>query len=379
MQKIINFIRRVLVRFSLLKNYHKSIVDKRNPWVLVSYIPNVFLRTDDAAFMNGHQNRREMVYMVEVLNIQGYNVYVMDCNSEDVPKEYNFKMVFGVEPGFSTACELYPNAKKLYYATGAYWEHQNSSIKQRTDAFNLKYAASFPYQRLTEYKGQLEQADRIVQIGSSFTIQTYPEPLQPNIITLHQTCQLDSKCIKAIPKSSHSSNFLWIGGGGVILKGLDLLLDYFICHSEFTLHVIGHVDQGLLDVYAGKIKDNIKFYGFLDITGDRFADLCSLCNFLLYPSCTEGGSPGAVINSMYYGVIPVVSRWAAFDTIEQGGILIDELSDKGIAVAIGMIKSLSDSEITKMSSYCRNYAKVHFNRNRFSKEFSLIIQNEMSI
>lgn len=378
MQKMINFIRRVLVRFSLLKNYHKSIVNKDNPWVLVSYIPDVFIRTDDAAFMNGHQNRREMVRIVEVLNSQAYNVYIMDCNSEDVPKEYDFKMVFGVEPGFSAACELYPNAKKLYYATGAYWEHQNNSIKQRTDAFNLMHAANFPYQRLVEYKGQLEQADRIVQIGSSFTIQSYPEFLQSKIIILHQSCQLDNKSIKVMPKRSYSSNFLYIGGGGVILKGLDLLLDYFISHSEFTLHVLGHVDQELLDIYAGKIKSNIKFYGFLDITSDRFVDICSLCNFLLYPSCTEG-SPGAVINSMYNGVIPIVSRWAAFDTIEQGGILIGELSDIGIAAAIGKIKSLKDSDITRMSNYCCNYAKIHFNINRFSEEFALIIQNEMSI
>ena len=68
-----------------------------------------------------------------------------------------------------------------------------------------------------------------------------------------------------------------------------------------------------------KISPNIKLWGFMDINSDELTAIIDRCNFLIYPSGSEGGCPGAVINSMKKGLIPIVTPWAAFDGIEEYG------------------------------------------------------------
>lgn len=268
-------------------------------------------------------------------------------------------LIFGLEPNFERACKLWPDAMKIYYATGAYYKHQNNMIRKRTDEFNLKYGAHYPYQRLVSESDRYEKADYIFQIGSSFTKETYPEHLREKIRIIRQSNTLGLH--DGIEKDySNKTDYLWLGSSGTILKGLDLVVEYFKAHPEFTLHVVGNADSDFIHTMGMDQCTNIHFYGFIDTSSEQFRGIARKCSFLVYPSCTEGGVPGAVINSMLYGIVPIVTRWAAFDEVENLGYLLEDMTIEAIVMAIDWSQSLSEREVAHLSQACQHYAQENY-------------------
>lgn len=347
--------------------YYKSKVSPEAPWVYISYIPEFIYRQHNLPVMNRHQAHREMVVIVQVFKKLGYNIYVSNYNNVDKLPSINPSIIFGLEPSFEAACEKWPNALKIYYATGAYFKHQNSMIYKRTDEFNRKYNADYPYQRLVSESDRCEIADYIFQIGSKFTIETYPHHLQKRIRIIRQSNTLVN--IPDIDKDySNKIDYLWLGSSGTILKGLDLVIAYFKKHPLKTLHVVGGVDEKFEKILAVNECSNIKLYGFLNTSSETFIEIVKKSNFLVYPSCTEGGCPGAVINSMCYGLIPIVTPWAACNDIEKIGFLLENLDEESIVKAIDWTNSLSVDNIKELSSKCKEYVKHNYNLRVFESD-----------
>ena len=376
MKNILLFLYKVIVKVLRINRFYVSKCKDSDKWVYISYIPEVFYKLWDENYMRGHQSRQEMVEIVKIFNRLGYNVFVSSCNYPVLPNR-KFDIVFGIEPTFVSACNKYPKAKKIYYATGAYWGHQNGMIKQRTDEFNLKHGTTSPYRRMVNVYNHLDLCDYILQIGSKYTVETYPEEYKKKITLIHQSNTLSDVDVLNISYAKENE-YIWIGGGGSILKGLDLVLDYFILNPEKRLHVVGTVEDDVIDAYGKGLKDNIVFHGYMNLFSSEFKEIVSKCNVAVYPSCTEGGMPGSVINAMYFGLIPVVSKWAATEEINKFGAIIENLSVESLADAIGSIEKLDKIKIEEMKKNCHQYAIETFNLERFAKEFKEYI-NKMII
>lgn len=368
MNKIFGMIKKGVARVFKYENHYISKVEGAKEWVYISYIPEVFYNLWNEKYMNGHQSRQEMVKMVSIFNTMGYNVYVSNHVNYTLP-DIDVKLIFGIEPGFVFAAKKYCNAKKIYYATGAYYGHQNKSIKERTDSFNRNNKTAYPYQRLVDIYNHLDFADKILQIGSKFTIDTYPEKYRGLITTIHQSSTVNINNEYEI-RYAPENEFMWIGGGGTILKGLDLIFDYFIANPSKTVHIIGVIDKEFLDIYQNRLTENIHLHGFMNLNSEEFTSLAGRCNFLIYPSCTEGGCPGSVINAMAYGLIPIVSRWAACDEIDGLGYILNDLTLDSITSTIDYIDKLSLNEVTIKKGQCQNYVRDTHNLVRFVDEFT---------
>ena len=373
MRKIISIIYRALARLFKVKLFYISKCKGSNKWVFISYIPEVFYKLGNENYMRGHQSRREMVEMVTVFNKLGYNVYVSSCNNPKLPSK-DFDIVFGVEPGFVYACNKYPRAKKIYYATGSHWNHQNSMIKKRTDEFNKTHHTSLPYTRLVKVYNQLEMCDLILQIGSRFTIDTYPEEYKEKISIIHQSNSLGDISDLQIGYAEENE-YIWIGGGGAVLKGLDLVLDYFILHTDKKLHVVGNVEDDFKKIYHERLNENIILHGHMNLASEGFRSIANRCNYIIYPSCTEAGCPGAVINAMYFGLIPIVSKWAAPDDIEELGYILNDLSVDAITAAVEESSKVDHDLVIDKKLECSKYIKQTFNLRRFSSEFEKYMHN----
>lgn len=366
LNSIDNFLWRCLHKLKV-NVYYRSMVSSKAPWVYISYIPEPIYRRYNTPYMNRHQSRREMIVMVKVFKHLGYNVYVNNYSNEKKLPAITPSIIFGLEPSFEAACKKWPKALKIYYATGAYFEHQNKMIYRRTNEFNKKYHTDYPFQRLVSESKRCEMADFIFQIGSKFTVGTYPVSLQKRIKLIRQSNTLIN--LPTLKKNySNKIDYLWLGSSGTILKGLDLTIAYFQKHPEKTLHVVGGVDEKFKQILSVTQCSNIKFYGFLNTSSNQFVSLATKCNFLVYPSCTEGGCPGAVINSMLYGIIPIVSPWAAFDDIEQIGYLLKELNETSIDEAIKWTDRLSSDEIFTLSEKSKKYANENYNLHVFEND-----------
>ncbi len=335
------------------------------PYVFVSYIPRVFYLKDPKDLL-WHQNMREQLVMVKVLNELGYNVYVSDYLSGTVPVGLNCKVVFGIFPLLDKAMERYPHALKIYYGTTAYWQHQERMTIERTDAFNRKHGAEMPYERLPEHSDGERMADFILQIGSRYTIETYPEELRSRMTLIHQSTTVESLSLP-VP-ASRRTDYVWFGSRGNVLKGLDLVFDYFISHPSLTLHVIGGPFlEEFLAVYADKLTSNINIHGWMDVWSSEFLSVVSKCAFMIYPSCSEG-CPGAVLTMMKLGVIPIVSRYAAFDEIDRFGYVMSGLDGESMEKGIDWAQSLSAEKKDRFSESGSRFVTDTFNLRVYENE-----------
>lgn len=356
------------------QNHFVSMVSKKAPWVYIAYIPDPFFHKKDQAYLDSHQNKREAIAQVEVFREQGYNVFVQNYLSKEAIPNIKFDIVFGHEPNFMRAALRNPHAIKVHYVPGAFIGHRNNQIFKITDTFNDRYKSSVPYRRLLVFddpaysaEKAYDLADQILLIGSKFTIETFPAYLRPKITTIHQSTQTIN--IDRNFTVASSKHFFFMGSSGNLLKGVSLLVEYFSLHTEYTLHIVGPIEDDVKDALQHIISSNIIFYGFVNANSELMREVMSKCNFVIYPSGSEG-SPGAVLNSMKNGLIPIVTKWSAFDEINDYGFVLDSWDIESIDLGVKWALSLTESEIIHRKRNCSQYVEKTYNIDRYKKEFS---------
>lgn len=351
---------------------YQIINNNSDEWVYICYIAQVFYHINDTQYLDSHQNKREAIVIANTFHKLGYNVYIQEFSSNKKIPNLNFSVVFGIEPNFYKACKKFPQAKKIYYATGAYFKHQNKQIHDMTNYINSTYKSNLTFKRLVKPHKSIEIADSILQIGSNFTIRTYPEQYQSKISLIHQSTQINSP--SQIKKYAKENEYFFMGSGGNALKGLALLIEYFHKHPELYLNIVGPIENDFYNALKSQIGNNIKIWGFLNVNSLQFSQIVERCNFIIYPSGSEGGIPGAVINSMKKGLIPIVTPWAAFNKINNYGFLLEKWDIESINKGIKWSQSLSIETIEKLSKDCQTYVNQNYNITNFEKEFNQYIQ-----
>lgn len=366
-QKFING----LLRFRIL--FLPNHIIKRNgrKWIFVSYITEPFKRRNDVSYFHGHQNHQETLIIEDLINELEIS-YVFNHYNRPINFLWKkFDVVFGLEPNFLVMSNKNPQALKIYYATGAYYKHQNKMIINRTNAFREKHGIDYPYVRLVSEHDSTEIADYIFQIGSKHTIGTYPEHLRKKIIIIDQTCHV-FRSIDLGEKIRKTSkvDFIWFGSTGSILKGLDLVIEFFLQHPHLNLHIVGPVEEEFMRLYQDKMNQSKNFYtyGFLNVDSNEFRDIANKCAFLIYPSASEG-CPGSVLNLQKLGVIPILSKWASNDDIADHGFMLENLTVESIGEAVEWGKKLSDQEIENLIHKNHKYVMDRHSKTNFKSQF----------
>jgi len=282
-----------------------------------------------------------------------------------------FDVVLGLQPNFNIQKALNPDAVDIYLATGAYLPYADRAIIDRTKAFNAKYGTDIPPRRLVSLADDpSEIASRILQIGSKYTIETYPENIRSKITLINQSSTLvNEPHIEDRLECFDSKKFLWIGSGGTILKGVDLVLEYFLDHPEYEVDIVGPIEDDVKAVFEERLRRNpqIRFHGFIDTNSEKFMQITRGTTFMIYPSCTEG-APGAVNVAMKIGLIPILSRVASFDDIDILGYRLDDISTEAIARGVEWSQGLSQERIRELMHANREYAR-RWSLESFEKEF----------
>jgi glycosyltransferase involved in cell wall biosynthesis len=167
---------------------------------------------------------------------------------------------------------------------------------------------------------------------------------------------------------SARNNFVYFGGNGPVLKGLDVTLDAFSNINDVDLFVCGPTDKERYEQFAriyehelNNVK-NIENVGWVELFSEKYQNIIDNCGFLIYPSSTEGGAPcGAVISMMWHGMVPVVSTssWADVGNL---GIQLENCSPESIRNTVTDASSISSSRLCSWSQEVYEYARSTHNR-----------------
>ena len=345
---------------------YQRVYNKERPWVITSYITLPYYFRWFRPYMLAHQNREGSLIIREAFRELGLNFLAVSSKKENV-REYidssKVKIVFGIEPNFVNFSKLYPKVTKVYFATGAYYKHQNDMIIKRTNEVNRKKHCSLQYSRLVSEHESVKIADWIIQIGSKYTLETYPEEVHQKIRIVRQnTFEFLRYDEKIKTKNFDPRTFLWFGSTGAVLKGLDLVLDFFAKNNQYTLHVVGPVEKDFQQVYENELfhTQNIYFHGPLNINSRQLLKIAGEASFVVLPSASEG-CPGSVLNMMRLGMVPIVSKYAAFDSIENFGFVTNDLSVEGLSKAIDEASKMTRQELLRAFAVNSEFVTSNFN------------------
>lgn len=358
-------------------NFHKYCQNKIGHALL-------YFKTDSLCFPRlaeeyYHSNNWEVLEKIKILNKLGFWVDIID-RSVDINRlklEDKYDIFIGIGAGDSG--RYYPDiasklnkAIKIFYACGPEPDFSNRITKERYRYFHQRNPDRKVKLRRTinkvDIKKSMELTDVIFCIGNEFGINSYKK-FQKDIFRIYPSTS--PKITVDIPQLFNKSQkkFLYFGGNGNIVKGLDLTIEAFSELPDLELYICAPgKEYDFNAVYKKTLSEskNIHFLGFIEVGGKVFNQITSECGYVIFPSSSEG-TPDSVATCMRKGLIPIVTYEAGID-IEDFGYLVKDIQIEALRSQVRAISRESREDFIKRSikSYLNSF---NYTQAKFSESF----------
>jgi glycosyltransferase involved in cell wall biosynthesis len=310
----------------------------------------------------------ELGYVVDVINF--------DNTSWRPRRHYDLFIGHAGENFVQLAKQLSPEALRIYFATGTYWREANERLAKRLDGLAARHGVLLPAQRAaSEAEEEANRlADAIVCIGNKAVARSYATfgkvfPLRNGVfpVTWQGWLKKDFDAGKR--------HFLFFAGRGNVLKGLDLLLDAFL-DTDMHLHVCQHIESEFWALYGKECsrRPNIHIYGNVKMRSARFQSLAARCNWIISATCTEG-QPGAILECMGHGLIPIVSEAAHIDVDPSLGLRIEQCEVDAIRDVARSATMITAEECRVMAQGLVELIRVGYGADAFRRDFRDVIRS----
>lgn len=340
---------------------------------LLDFVVEPFLPGYDGSAAKTHSNWSHVVTMAELLNEMGYEVDVTDWRNRRAPPARNYDVVLGVHQAFTASCRRpAPNCTKIYLGTGAWGEQAVSGEEARLRQLRERRGVGLRRRYRVELDRGPLYADAVFVLGSEWVCQTYRDVVDVPILSYPNTVidgvrtTLRGKCF-----SEARSRFLWLSGFAAVHRGLDVVLEVFRDLPRCELWVCGSIEHehDFMALYRAELTEtpNIHFVGWVDVTGDVFAEITSKCAYLLYPSASDG-MPGSVVTAMASGLVPLVTREAGIDT---GGLgrLIPECTPECVRGLVLDAAGRDPAELAREADRVVAFTRTRYSEDAFRTAF----------
>lgn len=377
---------RMRYNFTLLAGKVKSGIQKRRSIslkpelpsqgnVLISYFIEPFLLKPGQPVPNSHTYYWECLQIAKTFLDLGYCVDVISyCNDVFIPqKDYAFLIevrwtLQRIAPLLNKDCV------KIVHIEVAHILFQNATESNRLLALQQRRGVTLSPRRFEMPNLAIEHADCATILGNEFTMSTfmyankpmYPIPISTPVVYPWP----EEKDFEACRK-----RFLWFGSGGLVRKGLDLVLDAFAQMPDYHLTVCGPV-QKEEDFEKAFYKElyqtpNIRTIGWIDISSREFTEITNNCIGLIYPSCCEGQS-GGVVTCLHAGLIPIISYESGVD-VDDFGVILKTCSIEEIKNSLRMVSNLPAQELKMKARKAWEFARENHTKEKFAETYRNVI------
>jgi glycosyltransferase involved in cell wall biosynthesis len=343
--------------------------------VLLSYITEPFLLKPGQHVSYAHSNNWESLQIAQTFLDLGYHVDVIKWNNYTfIPvKDY----VFFIDARMNlerVGRLLKKDCVKIMHIDTAHWLFHMTAQHRRLLALQQRKGITLSLRKTVTPNRGIEQADCATILGNEFTISTYRYANKPIYPVPLATAVLypwpEGKDFEACRK-----RFLWFGSGGLVHKGLDLVLEAFAEMPDYHLTVCGpiHEERDFEQAFYRELYQtpNTHTIGWVDISAPEFLEITNSCVGLIYPSCSEGQS-GGVVTSLHAGLIPIVSYESGVD-VDDFGFLLKDCSIENIKEAIRMVSSVSAQELQERARWAWEFARANHTREKFAEVYRQVV------
>lgn len=344
--------------------------------VLLSYLTAPFHPSFDPLTAS-HSNLEECRAMAGVFLSLGFRVDVVNYDDRTTP-EGSYDIVLDIHGRLGDfSKKLGPRPLFVAYATGSHWRFQNDAERRRLKDLHHRRGLSLTPRRQVASMTSIEAADAVIMLGSAATRSTYRDVRVPVFmmnVTSPEAPWPEGKDFRAAAR-----RFLWIGGRGLVHKGLDLLLEAFSGLPDLELTVCADTAPELdfARAYRRELASpNVRLAGWVEVRSDAFRSACRDCAGLVSPSCSEGQS-AAVAAGMHQGLIPILSKESGYDVDPSWGVLLESCSVEDVRAALRRLAGTPPERLRALSRAAWEKARRDHALAAFEARFRRIVEDEL--
>ena len=345
--------------------------------VLFSYLENPLRWSEDHRGFGGHTNQWESREIVRIFTDLGYQLDAINWNDKEFVPQQSYNVCFDISTNLQRLAPfLDRSAVKILHRTTSDPFYQNRAELDRVSALKIRRQSNYEPKRHISFPDlehkSLQIADVCSLKGNGHTLRTYPQEFRHKIKLLQISgCSLPDNLKKVSDLVPRKREFLWFFGSGVVHKGLDLLLEVFSKHSEFTLNIVGKVDRepDFMTIYHHELTElpNIRMHGSMRTDSRRFQEIIKDVFCFIAPSCSEGLSP-AVVTCMQLGLYPLISRNTGITLPPYCGRYLDKCSVREIEGSVTELFQMSASDLMSEIRRSQSHSLSQLSRATFREK-----------
>jgi glycosyltransferase involved in cell wall biosynthesis len=348
--------------------------------VLISYLVSPFTLKPGETIPTSHTQHWECLQMAKTFLDFGYNVDVIWFYNDVFRPQKDYAFFIETRWNLERCVPLLnQDCIKIFHSDTAHMLFHNAAEANRLLELQQRRGISLSPKRFEQPNKAIESADCATVLGNEFTMNTFRYANKP----LYRI-PISAPTLYPFPEDKDFAacrkNFLWFGSGGLVHKGLDLLLDAFSQMPDQHLTICGPINKEkdfetafYQELYQ---TSNIHTIGWVDVTSQNFIDIVNSCVAIVYPTCSEGGG-GCVINCMHTGLIPIVSYESSVDVSDNYGVILKENSVEEIKQTIQNISRLNASQLEQMARNSWEFVRRNHTRENFAQVYQETIEKIM--
>lgn len=357
---------------------HVSAVGPAKGTVLLSFLTGPFIQAPGEYFTDPHPNYWTCEEIARLLSIRGYDVDIVEWdNTTFIPKK-KYVACIDLHHNLERFSPHLPDTcVKAMFIVSSYPPFQNNAEETRLRNLEKRKGVALSFKRKDILSTNLEYVDLVAGYGNKTVRGTYPgwgDRIIP--IPIPAMDMYDFPSHKDWAKSR--KNFLWFGGGGAILKGLDLAVEAFAGLPHLNLTIVGNsaYEKDFADLYAKELAlPNVTRYerprimpsGEIMTGGKPLREILDGCAAILSLSGSEGGG-GATVQAMHAGVFPIVTPQTGINE-EAPSMVISDPTIENIRKAAEEFSVLPAENIHKKALATWNFARANHTKEAFSRAF----------
>lgn len=360
---------------------HMKAVGKKKGDILISYITEPFTHAPWEPLSNYHTMYWECYETARLFSKKGYACDIINSTNETFSPKKQYKICIDIGKNLERFSQYLPRScTKVFFIFMPYWESYNKAEELRLSNLKKRRGVELLPRRKMEPSKNAEIADFIIGFGNKTVFDTFSKFNKPIFyIPISSVTQFDYPEKKNFTETR--KNFAWMGGGGAVLKGLDITLEAFSKMPDFNLHVLGPVsaEKDFIQEYKRELKQtpNIHTYGRIDVTGKQFSEILNKCSAVVYPSAGEGSS-GTIVLAMHSGLIPIITNETGIQE-NSGYIPLINPTPESIIRTVTEFSKISDEEMRKLSKNIWKYAREHYTKETYISACKKFIEEKLNL
>jgi glycosyltransferase involved in cell wall biosynthesis len=345
---------------------------KRRGELLLSYILEPFV-TQRVREWDYHTNSWESAAIASTFADLGFDVDVIYYRNRTFVPRKSYDVFIDSRHNMERLHSRFPDAIKIQHLDTTSMLFHNLGETRRLYELQMRRGVTLQPRRVEFPNRGLEFAHCGTVIGNAFTAGTWEWAKKP-IYKL----PLPSRVTFEFPETKRFDNvrqrFLWLGTGGAVHKGLDLVLEAFAQLPHLQLTICGPVENepDFVAAYHRELFEtsNISVKGWVDVTSAEFRRLCEDAVAIVYASCAEAQA-GSVVTAMHAGLIPIVSVETGVD-VEPFGVELKTSTIPEIIAGVEFIAGLSAADLEERGRATWTAARASMTRDRYLETYKSV-------